>query len=99
MLTPDVGGWSSPILSEVRRLRGGSWETSRLGGVATADHHDTTGQEPPPPALRRCMRVPPPTTSEPWAFSGAGAPCGTPRSWDFLRSRASFIRALRSSLL
>ena len=60
---------------------------------------DGIGLGPPPPALRRCTRCPaPPATSEPWVFSLVGASCGTPRSLACLRSSASRIFALRSSL-
>src|SRR3569623_1694774 len=52
-----------------------------------------------PPAVRRCsFCVAPPCTSDPWAFSCNGASSRTPLALAFLRSRASRILALRSSL-
>src|SRR6476469_10692046 len=58
-------------------------------------------QEPPPPALRRCiLGAAPPVTSEPWAFSRTGPSADRPPLPPplFLRSSASRIFALRSSL-
>ena len=56
-------------------------------------------QDPPPPALRRRILGPASAvTSDPCAFSLTAASFGTPRSLDCLRSSASRILALRSSL-
>src|SRR5690348_3687607 len=66
--------------------------------VAEAWDCSRTAYEPPPPALRRCIFGAPPTTSDPWAFSLEGPSFGTSRSLDCLRSKASCIFALRSSL-
>src|SRR4051812_30240882 len=75
------------------------WSTTRFATTGTIGQREAAAQEPPPPAFRRCILGPePPETSEPWAFSLTGPSLGTPRSLACLRSRASRIFALRSSL-